>query len=195
MRLHHQGWRRDGKGLARPSATPGDWGWLGTAGQSNVVNLESGIGLQHARGRARAQAAEGARNPKSGAAASRDCSLSNRELETAITREKAATHVSSEGRQSTQANLKAGASGDGRGRPRKGHSGAGRGATKETTHRIRVSTQLHSLEAEVAGGAGASRRRARERERHGGQGPTAQTTPLCIASFGRTGPSNGPTSR
>lgn len=52
---------------------------LGTARQSNVVNLESGIGLKDARGREQAQAAEGARNPMSGATACRDCMLSNRD--------------------------------------------------------------------------------------------------------------------
>jgi len=70
---------------------------LGTACQSNVVNLESGIGLKDARGRARAQAAEGARNLKSGASQGRDCTVTNLELETAL-RDKAATHVSSDGR-------------------------------------------------------------------------------------------------
>lgn len=57
-------------------------GLLGTARQRNVVNLESGIGLKDARGRARAQAAAGARNPTSGAAECRDCTLPSQTLET-----------------------------------------------------------------------------------------------------------------
>lgn len=76
-------WRHDGKGQARPSDVTGDRDMLGTARQSNVVNLESGIELKDARGRARAQAAEGARNPKSGAAQGRDCTVTSWELETA----------------------------------------------------------------------------------------------------------------
>jgi len=75
---------------------------LGTARQSNVVNLESGIGLKDARGRRRAQAAEGARDPRSGAGDGQGCCIARSTgLATGACGATAAICVSSEGRQRT----------------------------------------------------------------------------------------------
>lgn len=124
-------------------------GSLGTARQSNVVNLESGIGLKDARGREQAQAAEGARNPMSGATGCRDCMSSSRVAGDSGEGEKAAAHVSSEGRREHASESQ----GRREGRPLRWRpSGRCEGATKETIRRVRVSAHVLSLGDEKAGG-------------------------------------------
>jgi hypothetical protein len=147
---HAGGGRTTGKGQHGQQGFIGQpVGSLGTARQSNVVNLESGIGLKDARGREQAQAAEGARNPTSGATACRDCMVSNRGAGDSGEGEKAAAHVSSEGRREHASESQ----GRHEGRPlRWRHSGGCEGATKETIRRVRVSAHVLSLEDEKAGG-------------------------------------------